>query len=121
MIRGILLLFSNSDISFDKYRCTKCGKTPENAHEVFQGCSCGNRLFRIIIQSSKLPRKEKDNHSISRKEMEFLTVRERGVGIYDINVEKLLNTGKEKMESPVVVGNNGIFSIHLKNQKTTKN
>ncbi|MFX0086005.1 MAG: hypothetical protein ACFFAU_10035 [Candidatus Hodarchaeota archaeon] len=115
------MLISNSNISFDKYRCSKCGKTPESANEVFQGCSCGNRLFRIIIQSSNLPRKEKDKDAISKKEMEFLTVHERGVGIYDINVEKLLNKGEEEKGSPVVVGNNGIFSIHLKNQKKTKN
>jgi predicted nucleic acid-binding Zn-ribbon protein len=112
--------FVNSDILLDKYQCAKCGKTPENAHEVFKGCSCGHRLFRIIIKYSRVSQKEKDYISSSNKDMGFLTVRERGIGIYDINVEKLLEIGVGDVDSPVIAGNNGIFSIHLKNQKKTK-
>jgi predicted nucleic acid-binding Zn-ribbon protein len=45
--------------------------------------------------------------------MGFLTIREKRVGIYDINVEKLLQPEMYEEESPVIAGNNGIYSIRL--------
>ena len=50
--------------------------------------------------------------------MNFLTVQEIEVGRYNINVDKLF-TDKldDEISSPVIVGNNGVFSIHLKPYK----
>ncbi len=117
MIRRYLVAFANSDISLEKYRCAKCGKTPENAHEVFRGCKCGHRSFRILTNEEKKDQNFKHKDDLSQVGMDFLTVRERGVGIYDINVEKLLDGKKDKSEQPVIAGNKGIFSIHLTTQK----
>jgi predicted nucleic acid-binding Zn-ribbon protein len=48
-----------------------------------------------------------------KEDMEFLTIRERKIGIYDINVDKLLKREPKKEKSPVVAGNNGVYSIRL--------
>lgn len=114
------MAFSSSDISLEKYRCAKCGKTPEKAHEVFRGCTCGHRLFRILTNKQRKDQTFNNKDNLSQAGMDFLTVREQSVGIYDINVEKLLNGENGTIEQPVIAGNNGIFSIHLKNQKLKK-
>ncbi len=107
------MTFSSRDISLSKYQCAKCGRNPQKAEEVFQGCSCGHRLFRIIMNNHHDYQLEPSEPSSSVGDMEFLSVRERGIGIYDINVDKLLNNGNEEPESPVVAGTNGIYSINV--------
>ncbi|MFW9906612.1 MAG: hypothetical protein ACFFFH_20055 [Candidatus Thorarchaeota archaeon] len=105
------------DINLNRYQCAQCHRTPTKAEELFHGCSCGHRLFRII--------RNQDNISISHgrvlkedkeaDKLNFLTVQELEIGRYSINVEKLLSTEPdENTSSPVIVGNNGVFSIHLK-------
>jgi predicted nucleic acid-binding Zn-ribbon protein len=112
----------DNEINLNRYQCALCGKTPEKAQEVFQGCICGHRLFRIVHQKKEIksnvsqrvkkdPMKKMDN-------LNFLTVHELEVGIYDINVDKLFAGKSGKKDStPVVVGNKGVFSIHLEHQK----
>ncbi len=51
--------------------------------------------------------------------MGFLTIRERKIGIYDINVKKLLDI-EPKKESTVVAGNNGVYSIRIQPPKRKK-
>ena len=112
----------SDDINLRRYQCAQCRRTPEKAQELFQGCVCGHRLFRLITKENKaLPdlelRMRKDERK-DRKRVDFLSVHEVEVGIYDINVEQLLNNKAGKKNStPVIVGNDGVFSIHLQHQK----
>ncbi|MHA1214362.1 MAG: hypothetical protein ACTSR2_12160 [Candidatus Hodarchaeales archaeon] len=109
------MLFSDTDnIDLNRYKCAKCGKTPQEASDLFKGCQCGHRLFRIVNKSEQEKRSySRKNDSQDKDEMEFLTIRERDIGVYDINVEKLLgNDSKDKAE-PLIVGNKGVFSIRL--------
>ncbi len=113
---------ADNEINLNRYQCAQCRRTPENAQELFKGCVCGHRLFRILTQQntphSKIPRKVTRNPVERKKDNNFLTVHELEVGIYDINVEKLFDgkSGKKQF-SPVVVGNEGVFSIHLQHHK----
>jgi predicted nucleic acid-binding Zn-ribbon protein len=114
--------FTDSEINLNRYQCAQCGKAPEKAQELFKGCICGHRLFRILHQKEKIPsnisKRVKRDPIEKMDDMNFLTVQELEVGIYDINVEKLFAGKSDKKDStPVVVGNKGVFSIHLKHQK----
>ncbi|MFX1285501.1 MAG: hypothetical protein ACFFB5_17820 [Promethearchaeota archaeon] len=114
--------FSDSEINLNRYKCAQCNRTPLNAQALFQGCICGHRLFRIVREHesthSPITKKEKSYPIEKKKDMNFVTVHELEVGIYDINVEKLFadNSGKT-CSSPLVVGNEGVFSIRLQHQK----
>ncbi len=114
------MTLSSRDISLSKYQCAKCGRNPQKAEEVFQGCSCGHRLFRIIMNNQRDHQLERNEPSSPVGDMEFLSVRERGIGIYDINVDKLLSNGNEEPESPVVAGTNGIYSINVQSKLRKK-
>jgi predicted nucleic acid-binding Zn-ribbon protein len=108
--------FSSRDISLSKYQCAKCGRNPQKAEEVFQGCSCGHRLFRIVSRDQRVNHYKQNRPNSTIQDTEFLSVRERSVGIYDINVDKLLGNGNEKQDSLVVAGNDGIYSIQFQSQ-----
>ncbi len=115
---GDLLVLSNGEVNLDRYRCAKCSRKPSNANELLKGCICGHRLFRLHMNKSTSENQNQTSLSqqqrVSPKDMGFLTIRERRVGIYDINVEKLLQPEvEESQESPVIAGNNGIYSIRL--------
>ncbi|MFX1506362.1 MAG: hypothetical protein ACFFDC_09630 [Promethearchaeota archaeon] len=108
------------DINLNRYQCALCQRTPIKAEELFRGCSCGHRLFRIIRTQDNtiFPNKKARNDDKKAEKLNFLTVQELEVGRYNINVEKLLSTELDKnTSSPVIVGNNGVFSIHLKSYK----
>ncbi|MHA2237307.1 MAG: hypothetical protein ACXAB2_02925 [Candidatus Hodarchaeales archaeon] len=108
---------TSGDINLKRYQCAKCGQTPEVSTQLFTGCVCGHRLFRLNVQkkSTNLSSEKSPNDSGS-KDMGFLTIRERKIGIYDINVEKLLDN-KPKKDSTVVAGNNGVYSIRFQPPK----
>lgn len=112
----------SDDINLKRYQCAQCRRTPEKAQELFQGCVCGHRLFRLITEKNNVQptldmRLRKDVRK-DQKSVDFLTVHEIEVGIYDINVEQLLsNKPSKKNSSPVIVGNDGVFSIHFQHQK----
>lgn len=113
---GDLLLLGNGEVNLDRYRCAKCNRKPSNANEILKGCTCGHRLFRLHLNNSTSENKNNYIPTQQRKtpkDMGFLTIRERRVGIYDINVEKLLQPEIDEQESPVIAGNNGIYSIRL--------
>ena len=107
------------DINLNRYQCAQCQRTPEKAQELFNGCSCGHRLFRIIRHKENgITSQERGMNDNKAGTLNFLTVQELEVGRYNINVEKLLtDKSDEKTSSPVIVGNNGVFSIHLKTYK----
>ena len=115
-----MVFFNNNNINLRRYQCAKCGRTPESSHEVFKGCTCGHRLFRIISDNISNSKDEKINSISSHCDFDFLSVRERGVGIYDINVDKLLGENEQKKDLTVVAGNNGVFTIHLQPVKRKK-
>jgi predicted nucleic acid-binding Zn-ribbon protein len=109
-------------INLSQYQCAQCGRTPTKAQELFHGCTCGHRLFRIIRKQNNLttntPHGRRVNQDKKDNKLNFLTVQELEVGRYSINIEKLLSDeSDESISSPVIVGNNGIFSIHLKPYK----
>ncbi|UCG04070.1 MAG: hypothetical protein JSW11_08795 [Candidatus Heimdallarchaeota archaeon] len=108
---------ADGKINLNQYQCAQCQRTPTKSQELFHGCICGHRLFRII--RNNIPPKNKTQHDVKKAEnMNFLTVQEIEVGRYNINVEKLLSDKTDKKtSSPVIVGNNGVFSIHLKPYK----
>ena len=121
---GDLLVLNSGDVNLDRYRCAKCNRKPSHASEILKGCICGHRLFRLHLNNSISENKNKFVPSQRREtpnDMGFLTIREKRVGIYDINVEKLLQPEKYEEESPVIAGNNGIYSIRLdsRGKKTT--
>ncbi|UCE13342.1 MAG: hypothetical protein JSV04_14300 [Candidatus Heimdallarchaeota archaeon] len=116
------MAFSNQDIDLTRYQCAQCARTPERAQELFQGCICGHRLFRIIHKNNsshlKLNKQERNTSYENSKDLDFLTVHEHEIGVYEINVDKLLsNKPNKRQSSPVVVGNEGIFSIHIQQHK----
>lgn len=102
---------SDSNNRLLKYHCSKCGRVPQSERELFSGCSCGNRLFKIV--------KNEPPVSKSKEKLDFLSIKEVDVGIYDINVGKLLKqeikTSNEKSNNlkTTVAGNDGIFAIKL--------
>lgn len=111
---------TTGDINLNQYKCAQCQRTPAKAEELFHGCSCGHRLFRIIRKQdvTNSPHGRAIGEDMKAEKLNFLTVQELEVGRYSINVEKLLSTeSDEKPPSPVIVGNNGVFSIHLKSYK----
>ncbi|MHA1948182.1 MAG: hypothetical protein ACXAC6_06365 [Candidatus Hodarchaeales archaeon] len=114
-------MLSNGEVNLDRYRCAKCSRKPSDANEILKGCTCGHRLFRLQLNSHSSESKKKLSHitkrEMNRQDMGFLTIRERQVGIYDINVEKLLQPEMEEEESPVIAGNNGIYSIRLDSRR----
>jgi predicted nucleic acid-binding Zn-ribbon protein len=108
------------EINLKRYQCAQCQRTPAKAEELFHGCSCGHRLFRIIRKQDniRISHEKPMNEDKRSDKMNFLTVQELEVGRYNINVDKLLSTeSNENTTSPVIVGNNGVFSIHLKSYK----
>lgn len=117
---GNTVSLANSKINLNRYQCAQCQRTPTKAQDLFHGCTCGHRLFRIIRQNDNAlpPNKRIKHDAIKTENMNFLTVQELEVGIYNINVEKLFSDKSDgKTSSPVIVGNNGVFSIHLRPQK----
>ncbi|MFX0170920.1 MAG: hypothetical protein ACFE9L_03275 [Candidatus Hodarchaeota archaeon] len=112
------MAFSDKDIDLGRYECARCRRTPEFAQEIFQGCSCGHRFFRIKPQQeNSLTNIDSGEKSQPTADMEFLTVREREIGIYDINVEKILVKNLNKSLSPMIAGSKGVYSIRLENTK----
>lgn len=107
------------DINLNRYKCAQCQRTPAKAEELFHGCSCGHRLFRIIREKENcITSQDRGMNDNKAGTLSFLTVQELEVGRYNINVEKLLSDKSDKKtSSPVIVGNNGVFSIHLKTYK----
>jgi predicted nucleic acid-binding Zn-ribbon protein len=112
------MAFSDKDINLGRYECARCRRTPEIAREIFQGCICGHRFFRIKPQNenslSNIDIKEKSQPTA---DMEFLTIREREIGIYDINVENIMGKKLNKSPSPLIAGSKGVYSIRLENSK----
>ena len=110
--------FANDEIDLKKYQCAQCNRNPENPIELFRGCTCGHRLFRIISNNKQQfsPNKNDKMSNCMNKE-DFLTIRERSIGIYDINVDNLLKRKSKEEKSPVVAGNNGVYSIRLDSSK----
>ena len=94
-----------------KYHCSKCGRIPQSKRELFSGCTCGNRLFKIVKNESLKPK--------ASKKLDFLSIKEVDVGVYDINVGKILKQeiglSKEKSKNikTTIAGNDGIFAIKL--------
>lgn len=121
---GESLLLRSGEVNLDRYRCAKCNRKPAGAEEILKGCTCGHRLFRLQLNKSSVENKSIYKRSMKQEkpeDMDFLTIRERRIGIYDINVEKLMQPEMEEEESPVIAGNNGIYSIRLdsRGKKTT--
>ncbi|MFX0124758.1 MAG: hypothetical protein ACFFAE_14100 [Candidatus Hodarchaeota archaeon] len=111
---------ANGEINLNRYQCAQCQRAPTKAQELFHGCICGHRLFRIIRNNDNTitPNKRKKDNPQKSDNMNFLTVQELEVGRYYINIEKLLTyKSGEETSTPVIVGNNGVFSIHLKPYK----
>jgi len=109
------MALTSGEVNLSRYRCAKCDRTPVEANELFAGCACGHRLFRLRLQpsaSKPLPISP-DKTTYSKEDMEFLTIRERQIGIYDINVDRLLKREPQKKKSPFIAGNNGVYSIRF--------
>ncbi len=113
------MALTSGEVNLSRYRCAKCDRTPEKANELFTGCTCGHRLFRLRMQpqTNKNVSVTADKTIYSKEDMEFLTIRERQIGIYDINVDNLLKRKSKKEKSPVIAGNNGVYSIRLDSSK----
>ena len=107
----------SGDVNLERYRCAKCGTTPRHAQELFTGCTCGHRLFRLQLRPKTAQKPlENEKQTKPKKDLGFLTIREEKIGIYEINVDKLMQANTEE-ESPVVAGNNGVYSIRLEKLK----
>lgn len=110
--------FSDNTIDLSRYECARCSRTPKKAREIFQGCICGHRFFRIKPQNKNTQSDlNKEKNTCSTPDMDFLTIREREIGVYDINVEKMLVEKTKKGSTPIIAGNKGVFSIRLENLK----
>ncbi|WP_455142391.1 hypothetical protein [Candidatus Hodarchaeum mangrovi] len=105
----------NTDgIKLDRYQCAQCSRVPEKAEEILKGCKCGHRLFRIKIQPKNQTSSEFiQSNPIPSEEMDFLTIHEKGIGVYEINVSHLLDEKTKGKSSPLIAGNKGVFTIRL--------
>lgn len=102
---------SNNKGGFTRYCCAQCGRIPTSESEIFQGCECGHRLFRIIPPPKRvLASVEPPNHTGSKEVPDFLTIQEKSQGIYSINIDQLLQNAAGK-PTPLVVGTEGVFVI----------
>lgn len=111
---------TSGEVNLERYRCAKCGQTPKFSAQLFTGCACGHRLFRLNMKHEKANTlTEKKPITTKPKNMGFLTIRERKIGVYDINVEKLLDI-EPKKDSAVIAGNNGVYSIRIRTPKKKK-
>ncbi|NHJ01395.1 MAG: hypothetical protein EAX86_04595 [Candidatus Heimdallarchaeota archaeon] len=106
----------DEEVNLAKYQCAKCGKRPETSQEVFRGCQCGHRLFRIVSSYTKPMTQSGLRKNAQKEDLEFLTVRERSIGVYDINVGQLLPQNS-KQKTPMIAGNEGVFTIQLDSKK----
>ncbi|MFW9779077.1 MAG: hypothetical protein ACFFE8_09515 [Candidatus Heimdallarchaeota archaeon] len=102
---------SGNEDSLKRYKCAQCGRSPTSEWEIFKGCECGHRLFRIVPRNKPLlipgrPYQLTNNQGVP----EFLTVKEEREGVYEINVNQLLQNNEE-MQTPLVVGTEGVFVI----------
>lgn len=100
-----------------QYICAQCGRTPRFAKEVFQGCICGHRLFRIITSKPKSLINNKEIHVCEKHDPDFLLVREHEIGIYSINVEQMLVKEPSNSKLPLIAGNEGIYSIFIQKKR----
>lgn len=111
---------SPENINLNRYKCAKCERIPKKADEVFKGCTCGHRLWKIIHFEKKFPSFPLENKIPDKgSKIDFLTIKEHEVGIYEINVENMLNRSFNNNHSkqPLIAGNEGIYSILLENKK----
>ena len=100
-----------------KYHCTVCNSNPSTEKEIFFGCSrCGNKLFKIIESTTKreknTPKTEihSSKNNVKEKDLQFTSISVEDSGIYQINVEKLLN----EKENRVVAVSDKDGVIHIK-------
>jgi len=110
-----LLPLNSTGRDISRYQCAHCSRTPETAEELLKGCKCGHRLVRIKNQPKNSTSAEtSQSNPISSEEMDFLTIHERGIGVYDINVSQLLDEKTQGKSNPLIAGNKGVFTIRLK-------
>lgn len=97
----------------DKYECTKCERVPRNEHDVLMGCLCGNRFFRLQLNSKisvlgSSPPTDKNDTSMTTK---LGNIAVQGVGVYRINLKGLFQNSKNKIVS--VSDSEGVIHLNL--------
>ena len=87
------------------HKCTKCGRVYEDGDvSLLNGCECGNNRF-IYIPKSKGKEIEELKEQFDRIE----SVRIIEPGMYELNIEKLLESG----EVVIALQEDGKYAIHL--------
>jgi len=87
------------------HRCTKCGKEYQDGDvSILQGCECGNNKFLYIPK-----RRGKEVEEIREQFERIESVRIIAPGMYELNIEKLLESG----EVVIALQEDGKYAIHL--------
>ncbi len=87
------------------HRCTECGKEyMDGDMTVLQGCECGNNKFLYIPKQ-----KGKEVEEIKEQFERIESVRIIAPGMYELNIEKLLEGG----EVVIALQEDGKYAVHL--------
>ncbi|WP_457591106.1 Zn-ribbon domain-containing protein [Geoglobus sp.] len=87
------------------HRCTQCGKEyPDGDVRILQGCECGNNKFLYIPK-----KKGRETEEIKEQFERIESVRILAPGMYELNIEKLLEGG----EVVIALQEDGKYAVHL--------
>ncbi|AKG90776.1 Zn-ribbon containing protein [Geoglobus ahangari] len=87
------------------HRCTNCGKEyADGDMAILQGCECGNNKFLYIPK-----KKGKEVEEIKEQFERIESVRILAPGMYELNIEKLLEGG----EVVIALQEDGKYAVHL--------
>ena len=101
----------NITMRWDSHRCSRCGRTPSGPNEILEGCSCGNRFFRIISPTTE---EEIDTNVSNEPQLpkdDISDIRIVRPGVYELSLESLM---KKKKASLVLASNEpGKYTIRF--------
>ncbi len=87
------------------HRCTECGKEyMDGDMAILQGCECGNNKFLYIPKE-----RGKEVEEIKEQFERIESVRIIAPGMYELNIEKLLEGG----EVVIALQEDGKYAVHL--------
>jgi len=97
-----------------KYTCTKCGSYPSSSDSLMQGCSCGNKLFRVQNRGkkSKIIRDQVEKidqiEKIAGVEKDIAQVEIVDNGIFVLDLDGLFKTDRDE---PVIISAGGVYKL----------
>lgn len=97
------------------YCCTACNAHPSTDKEVFYGCKCGNKLFRLNEKSISKQKNSRmilsKRFNLTPKEEQLAPISVNDTGVFSIDVEQLFS--EEDSQVVAVADKKGVIHIKL--------